>query len=74
MMKKTILVAALALLAFDMSAKKKTEPKEEGFVFTTVIRARAGASPASASWRVNCCAWVKVLTTCPKCSLYITPW
>ena len=36
MMKKTILVAALALLAFDMSAKKKTEPKEEGFVFTTV--------------------------------------
>lgn len=36
MMKKTILVAALTLLAFDMSAKKKTEPKEEGFVFTTV--------------------------------------
>lgn len=26
----------MALLAFDMSAKKKTEPKEEGFVFTTV--------------------------------------
>ena len=36
MMKKTILIAALALVAFDMSAKKKTEPKEEGFVFTTV--------------------------------------
>lgn len=35
-MKKTILIAALALVAFDMSAKKKTEPKEEGFVFTTV--------------------------------------
>lgn len=36
MMKKTILIAALALVAFDMSAKKKNEPKEEGFVFTTV--------------------------------------
>ena len=36
MMKKIILIAALALVAFDMSAKKKNEPKEEGFVFTTV--------------------------------------
>lgn len=27
----------MALVAFDMSTKKKkTEPKEEGFVFTTV--------------------------------------
>lgn len=36
MMKKAILIAALALVAFDLSAKKKNEPKEEGFVFTTV--------------------------------------
>lgn len=35
-MKKAILIAALALVAFDLSAKKKNEPKEEGFVFTTV--------------------------------------
>lgn len=36
MMKKAILIATLALVAFDLSAKKKNEPKEEGFVFTTV--------------------------------------
>ena len=29
MMKKIILIAALALVAFDMSAKKKNEPKDK---------------------------------------------
>ena len=86
MMKKTILVAALALLAFDMSAKKKTEPKEEGFVFTTVkenpITSIKNQNRPSTCWSFSSLGflesellrWVKVLTTCPKCSLYITPW
>ena len=85
MMKKSVLIAALGL--FSLNTMAQDAPKEEGFVFTTVkenpitsikrtrtVPVRAGASPASVSWKASCCAWAKENTTFPRCSSYTTPW
>lgn len=78
MMKKSILIAALGLLSFNVSAQD-TPKTEEGFIFTTVkenpitsvktktVRALAGASRHSVSSKVNCCAWARESMIYQKC-------
>lgn len=78
MMKKSILIAALGLLSFNVSAQD-TPKTEEGFIFTPskktqllllktkTARALAGASQHLVSSKANCCAWARESMIYQKC-------
>lgn len=83
-MKRFTLLAAAGLFSMSLSAQEaKEEPKEEGFVFTTVKELpitsiknqnRAGTCwcySSMAFWNQNYSVWEKENTTCPKCTSYI---
>lgn len=70
MMKKSILIATLGLLSFNVSAQD-TPKAEEGFIFTTVkenpITSHAGVFRLSVSLKANCCAWARESMIYQKC-------
>lgn len=83
-MKRFTLLAAAGLFSMSLSAQEaKEEPKEEGFVFTTVkelpitsiknqtVQELAGATQVWPFWNQNYSVWEKENTTCPKCTSYI---
>ena len=84
MMKKSILIATLGLLSFNVSAQD-TPKAEEGFIFTTVkenpitsvktktVPAHAGVFRLLVSLKANCCVWAKANMIYQKCLWCTTP-